>query len=84
METKYLDGKLVVSQCSWCEKDGKTTYTEEGKPITDYFKIWEIEDKLEKDIAVISNGICKDCLKALYPSMCKDDDLHLLHNNKNK
>lgn len=76
MEKRYLEGKEIISKCSWCEKKGAETYTNDGKIITDLLDIWEIEEKLQQDIAIISHSICSSCMETLYPDMCKDDGLN--------
>lgn len=84
MEKQYMNGKEIVSKCSWCEQEGRTTYLNGGKPITDYNDIWDIEDKLILGIAILSHGMCLDCLERIYPEMANDDSLQLLDNPKNK
>jgi hypothetical protein len=78
MEKQYCDGKEIVSACSWCAKEGVQTYLKDGQKITDELDLWDIEDKLDRDIAVISHTICSKCAEALYPDMCHDDNLTLL------
>lgn len=60
--------KEIINQCSWC-KD----YVQDGKPVNDVEKLWEIEDKLEQDIAILSHGICKKCLIEAFPDYCHED-----------
>lgn len=85
MEKQFMNGKEIVSKCSWCEQEGVETYMKDGEKITDELDLWDIEDKLDRDIAVISHGCCKKCLEALYPDMCHDDSFQVLDNNpKNK
>jgi hypothetical protein len=72
MEKRYCDNKEIISKCSWCEKKGVETYLNKGVRITDSLDLWDIEDKLERDIAVISHGICTECLLALYPDYCHE------------
>jgi hypothetical protein len=78
-EKQYCDGKEIIRACAWCSKEGVQTYMDEtNQRITDMLDLWEIEDKLEQDIAVLSHGICSSCLDALPQTMCHDDNLTLL------
>lgn len=72
MEKQYCDGKEIVKKCAWCAKDGVETYLEDGKRITDELDLWDIEDKLSRDVAVISHTICSKCAEALYPDYCHE------------
>ena len=63
--TEHLNGKEIVSVCSWCEKDGVQTYLKDGQRITDELDLWDIEDKIEKDIAGLSHGFCENCLEII-------------------
>jgi hypothetical protein len=74
-EKKYTgDGKELISKCRGCEVQGVETFMDQfNKRIMDVLYLWEIEDKLQQDIAVITHGICADCIKAIYPDMCHDD-----------
>lgn len=75
-----MNGKELIGKCLYCKK-----FTDENKQvIDDILDIVDLEEKIRKDIAIISHSVCVGCIKLLEADMCHDDSFQILDNNKNK